>query len=129
MCDIYINIYKCAGCEAGLNADFRDYLVTEGWTPSRRGNGEQRNVDLSRGRAGGQQHAWMDRTGNRWFEVLPHHPRVPDPERRLHPAMEHRGGFVHEVLVRGPPVDKDVRHLHQHLQVCGMRGRAASRHL
>ena len=37
MCDIYINIYKCAGCEAGLNADFRDYLVTEGWTPSQCG--------------------------------------------------------------------------------------------
>ena len=74
------------------------------------------------GRAGVQQHAWMDRPRNRWFEVLPH-PRVPGSELRLHPAMEHCG-FVHEVLVRGRPVDKDVRHLHQHLQVCGMRGRA-----
>ena len=33
-CDIYINIYKCNGCEAGLNVDFRNYLTTNGWTPT-----------------------------------------------------------------------------------------------
>ena len=88
-----------------------------------RGDGEQRNVARSRGRAGGQLHAWVDRPVDRWFEVLPH-PRVAAPERRLHPAMEHRVGFVHEVLVRGPPVGEEVRHLHQHLQVQRMRGRA-----
>ena len=91
-----------------------------------RGNGEQRNVARSRGRAGGQLHAWMDRPVDRWFEVLPH-PRVAAPEHRLHPAMEHRGGFVHEVLVRGPPVGEEVRHLHERLQVRGMLGRGAER--
>ena len=36
-CDIYINLYKCSGCEVGLNEDFSNYLVTNGWTPSQCG--------------------------------------------------------------------------------------------
>ena len=36
-CDVYVNLYKCNGCEAGLNSDFSDYLITNGWTPSQCG--------------------------------------------------------------------------------------------
>ena len=37
MCDIYINIYKCNGCEFGLNSDFRNYLTVNNWVPSQCG--------------------------------------------------------------------------------------------
>ena len=36
-CDVYVNVYKCSGCEVGLNEDFSNYLVTNGWTPSQCG--------------------------------------------------------------------------------------------